>query len=142
MPARKTSASSALDLMPLQFADLGNPQAVPVRGQDRGCVAAARWGRFRARGHQMFDLGRSQAFPRTGKCGRYERKRGAMRVIQRFKPPRRPVEVAMWRRENNHPRDGGRGGRGISCGRSMVGGLEGRVGPRSGRRRYAERDVL
>jgi hypothetical protein len=52
-----------LDLMPLQVADLGSPQNMPIGDQDHGGVAMLVPARLAGRGHQLFDLIGGEIFP-------------------------------------------------------------------------------
>jgi hypothetical protein len=60
------AAGIELDLVPLQIADLGRPQAVPIGNQDHGCIAMTVPARLAGRGHQFLDLVGGEIFPGAG----------------------------------------------------------------------------
>ena len=56
-PVNVQAALGEFDLLPLQVADLGGPQTVPIGDQDHGCVAMPVAAMLSGAVHQPFDLG-------------------------------------------------------------------------------------
>jgi hypothetical protein len=65
-------ARGKLDLVPLQIAHFGSPEAMTVRDQDHGGIAMAVSAAFPSRCHQGLNLGCRQVLTRPFNCGIYD----------------------------------------------------------------------
>jgi hypothetical protein len=71
-----------LDLVPLQIAELGRSQAVPIGDQDHGRIAVTMAARFAGGRHQRLDLSAGQILPGAGNWGIYDPWRRVLDLLE------------------------------------------------------------